>query len=89
MVLDSAPTGQIERLGVYTGLYYLASQSAEVVGPVLVGAFLDATGRDYRLMFVYTPLALLVAIALMLRVRRGEAYTLRMKDESGKITAET
>jgi Na+/melibiose symporter-like transporter len=89
MVLDSAPTGQIERLGVYTGLYYLASQSAEVVGPVLVGAFLDATGRDYRLMFVYTPLALLVAIALMLRVRRGEAYTLRVKDESGKITAET
>jgi MFS family permease len=84
MVLDSAPEGQMERLGVYTGLYYLASQSAEVIGPVLVGGFLDATGRDYRLMFVYTPVALLVALALMVRVRRGEA----VKGESGKMKAE-
>lgn len=72
MVLDSAPPDRPERLGAYTGLYYMASQSAEVAGPVLVGGFLDLTGRDYRLIFVYTLVVLVAALALMLPVRRGE-----------------
>jgi hypothetical protein len=39
---------------------------------VLVGGFLDLTGRDYRLIFVYTLVVLVAALALMLPVRRGE-----------------
>jgi Na+/melibiose symporter-like transporter len=72
MILDSAPPG---RLGAYTGLYYVASQSAEVIGPVLVGGVLDLLARNYRAMFIYAPLMLIIAMTLMLRVRRGETQT--------------
>ncbi len=73
MVLDSAPPERLERIGTYTGLYFLATQSAEVVGPVLAGSFLDLAGRDYRLLFVYTTVVALAALAVLARVRRGEA----------------
>src|SRR5262249_38865446 len=54
MVLDSAPPDRLEQIGIYTGIYFLATQSAEVIGPVLVGGFLDLTGRNYRFIFAYT-----------------------------------
>lgn len=72
MVLDCAPHGQEARLGVFTGLYFIATQTAEIVGPLLVGGFLDLTGREYRLMFVYTFVVLFAGVLLMLPVRRGE-----------------
>lgn len=73
MVLDSSLSGRAEQIGIYTGIYFLATQSAEVIGPVLVGAFLDLTGRNYRMIFVYTLIALVLAIVMLLLVRRGEA----------------
>lgn len=73
MVLDCAPSGRTERIGVYTGIYFIATQTADVVGPTLIGSLIDLGGRDYRLMFVYVLVALLVALALLTRVRRGEA----------------
>ncbi len=74
MVLDSAPSARLGRIGTYTGMYFLATQSAEVIGPVLVGSFLDLTGRDYRLMFVYTLIVMIVALVVLIRVRRGESH---------------
>ncbi len=73
MVLDSAPSGRAERVGAYTGIYYLATQSAEVIGPILVGGILDLAGRDYRAMFVYALAVLALALLLAARVRGGEA----------------
>jgi MFS family permease len=73
MVLDSTPPARSEQIGVATGIYFLATQAAEVIGPVLVGAFLDFTGRNYRLIFVYTLIMLAGALAFLLIVRRGEA----------------
>lgn len=72
MVLDCAPAG-VERVGVYTGIYFIATQSADVLGPTLIGLLLDLGGRNYRLMFVYVIVALAVAALLLTRVRRGEA----------------
>jgi MFS family permease len=72
MVLDCAPPGA-DRIGVYTGIYFIATQTADVLGPTLVGLLLDLGGRDYRMMFAYSVAALLVAVVLMARVRRGEA----------------
>ena len=69
MVLDCAPP---DRDGAYTGLYYLASQLAAVVGPVLAGQTLALAGNNYRILFVYAPLTVAVALVLMLGVRRGE-----------------
>ncbi|WP_026370075.1 MFS transporter [Kallotenue papyrolyticum] len=70
MVVDMAPP---ERLGSYTGLYYLASQSAAILGPVLVGWIIALAGNNYRVGFLYAPLTLLIALPLLLLVQRGEA----------------
>jgi MFS family permease len=72
MVLDCAPRDGIERVGAYTGIYFIATQSAEVLGPTLLGGLLDLTGRDFRLIFAYAAVALVLGAALLLRVRSGE-----------------
>ncbi len=70
MVIDSAPQ---ERLGAYTGLYYLASQSSAIVGPILAGKTIAIFHNDYRVAFVYGAIAVGIAFAFMMGVRRGEA----------------
>src|SRR5690606_35557420 len=73
MVLDCAPLDGIERVGAYTGIYFIATQTAEVLGPTLLGTLLDLTGRNFRFIFAYAAVALLLGLLLMLRVRLGEA----------------
>ncbi|HMQ34786.1 MAG TPA: MFS transporter [Chloroflexaceae bacterium] len=73
MVLDSAPRDGVERIGAYTGIYFIATQTAEVLGPTLLGTLLDLTGRDFRLIFAYAAGALLVGALLLIPVRLGEA----------------
>jgi maltose/moltooligosaccharide transporter len=73
MVLDCAPPMNVERAGLYTGIYFIATQTADVLGPTLIGLLIDLGGRNYRLMFAYVVVSLAVACVLLLRVRRGEA----------------
>jgi MFS family permease len=73
MVVDS--TNDDRLLGTYTGLYYLASQSAAIFGPILNGALIDVTGRNYNMIFLVTPVFFVLAIVAMLFVTRGEART--------------
>lgn len=70
MVVDLAPTAQA---GAYTGMYYIASMLAAIIGPTMLGAIIEAAGNDYRVGFLYGPAALLLAFGCMLMVRRGEA----------------
>lgn len=70
MVIDCAPAA---RAGAYTGLYYLASQSSAIVGPILAGKIIAVFRNDYRVMFLYGAAALGIAFAFMAGVRRGEA----------------
>lgn len=72
MIVDMAPA---DRLGTYTGMYYLSSQLSAIIGPVLVGWIIQSGGNNYRLGFVYAPITLLVALCCMLLVQRGEATT--------------
>jgi MFS family permease len=69
MVVDIAPQN---RIGTYTGLYYFFSTLAAIFGPWLGGALVDATGRDYTMIFTIAPIGMLVAFLCMLGVRRGE-----------------
>jgi len=62
-------------LGIYTGMYYLASQLAAIVGPTLNGYIVEWGGNDYNLIFLATPAFFLLAILCMLGVTRGEAKT--------------
>ncbi|MCC2669098.1 MAG: Major facilitator superfamily transporter [Armatimonadetes bacterium] len=66
LVLDFAPEG---REGTFTGLYYLASQTAAFVGPVVSGWVLNLFANDYRLVCIYAAISLVGAWGLMLGVR--------------------
>jgi MFS family permease len=69
LVLDHAPP---LRDGVYSGLFYLATQLAEILGPILSGSVLHRVGNA-RALFVISPLMLLLACACLRGVRRGGA----------------
>jgi len=71
MIVDIAPTAVL--LGTYTGLYYLASQLAAVIGPTFNGIVIDLTGRNFNMIFFVTPFFFALAILCMLGVTRGEA----------------
>ncbi|MCS7208458.1 MAG: MFS transporter [Fimbriimonadales bacterium] len=63
---DTAP--QL-RAGIITGLYYLASNLAAVLGPQLAGILVDWTGGNYRNVFLYGAFFMALAGGCMSRVR--------------------
>jgi MFS family permease len=62
-------------IGTYTGLYYLASQLAATVGPLVFGWAIQFANNDYRLLMAVSPVFLILAFIMMLNVRRGEIKT--------------
>lgn len=72
MVVDMAPQ---DRLGAYTGLYYLSSQSSAIVGPILSGCIIDFFSNNYRTAFLYSVVTLVLALLCLLPVKRGEALS--------------
>lgn len=60
-------------MGVYTGLYYTASQLAAILAPVLTGVIIDSVG--YRGIFLFCSLCMVAAFFVMGRVSGGEAGT--------------
>ncbi|MBN1976220.1 MAG: SLC45 family MFS transporter [Anaerolineae bacterium] len=71
MVVDIAVSAA--DLGTYTGMYYIASQLAAVVGPIVNGYIVKLGGGDYNLIFLATPAFFALAILCMLGVTKGEA----------------
>ena len=69
MTYDAAPG---DRIGAYTGLYYLFGSLAAIVGPPLAGVLVDATG-SYRAIFLFGPVFMALALLLMSRARGVEA----------------
>ena len=65
----------VARIGTFTGLYYLFSTLSAIVGPNLNGLIVQLSGNNYNTMMFVAPLFLLVALVLMLGVKRGEAST--------------
>lgn len=61
------------RIGTYTGLYYLFSTLAAIIGPNLNGLLIQLSGSDYNTIMLVAPAFLLIALVLMLGVKRGEA----------------
>lgn len=72
MILDMAPQ---DRLGAYTGLYYLSSQLSAVVGPIMAGNIIQIFNNDYGVGFLYGSITLIIALLFMLPVKRGEALS--------------
>lgn len=86
MVVDTAPTNI--SIGTYTGLYYLASQLAAIVGPILNGVIIDWAGRNYSMIFVVTPGFFVLAILCMMGVTYGEAKGQGTLSEAVELAAE-
>lgn len=60
------------RLGTYTGLYYLFSTGAAILGPNINGWIVQLNGRDYNTVLLFAPIWMLGASALLWFVKRGE-----------------
>ena len=61
-----------ERLGAGTGLYYLASMSAAIVGPLVAGVIFDLT--SIAALYPVSIAFFVAALVFMLGVRTGEVY---------------
>jgi len=61
------------RIGTFTGLYYLFSTFAAIVGPNLNGWAIQIFHNNYNVIMFIAPIFMLIALVLMLGVRRGEA----------------
>jgi maltose/moltooligosaccharide transporter len=73
MVVDMTTAA---RIGTFTGLYYLFSTFSAIVGPNLNGLLVQLSGERYNFMMLISPLFLIIALILMLGVKRGEAQVL-------------
>ncbi|MHA2249005.1 MAG: MFS transporter [Candidatus Kariarchaeaceae archaeon] len=60
-----------DNIGAGTGLYYLASSFAAIVGPITFGTMLDITD-DYKLLWGYAVTFLAIAFFIMFKVTSGE-----------------
>jgi maltose/moltooligosaccharide transporter len=65
--------GDEKRIGAFTGLYYLSSQFAAVLGPTLGGVVVDLLNDQYRWLWLFAAIFMAVALIMMLRVRKGQA----------------
>ena len=61
------------RIGTYTGLYYLFSTLAAIAGPNVNGWVIQLTGNNYNTIMLVAPIFMVLALLLMLGVKRGEA----------------
>lgn len=58
-------------VGKYTGIYYTASMSAQIITPVLSGIFMDNIG--FGALFPYCAIFLVLAFLVMLFVKHGDS----------------
>jgi maltose/moltooligosaccharide transporter len=65
------------RIGTFTGLYYLFSTLSAIVGPNVNGWAIQLTNDNYNIIMLIAPFFMLVALVIMLGVRRGEAAIIR------------
>ena len=60
-------------IGTYTGLYYLFSTLAAILGPNINGWLVELAGGQYSVIMFIGPVFMLLALAMIMGVRRGEA----------------
>lgn len=70
MVVDMT---EPERVGTYTGLYYLFSTMAAILGPIVYGFIIQFSGGAYSLLMLISPIFLFFALISIAGVTKGEA----------------
>lgn len=62
-----------EKIGTFTGLYYLFSTLSNIAGPNLNGWIIQLTDNNYNNIMLIAPFCMLIALGFMLGVKKGEA----------------
>ena len=70
MVVELCAGGDV---GKYTGFYYTASMSAQIVTPVLSGYLMDMDGLGMTVLFPYAAVFVFLSFVTMLFVRHGDS----------------
>ncbi len=70
MILDLTNAA---RIGTFTGLYYLFSTFSAIIGPNVNGLAIHLAGDNYNIIMLIASAFMLIALWLMLGVKRGEA----------------
>jgi len=76
MVVELAKGGDV---GKYTGYYYTASMSAQIVAPILSGFLYDLIGMRY-VFFAFGTLFVLLSFVTMFFVKHGDSKNIEKKD---------
>ena len=71
---DLAERGE-ERIGAFTGLYYLSSSAAAIAGPIIAGGLIDLTGKNYTTLWLFSAVFMAVAIFMMTQVQARRSLT--------------
>jgi len=64
-----------ERVGTYTGLYYLFSTMAAILGPIVYGFIIQFSGGAYSLLMLISPIFMAAALISISGVTKGEAVS--------------
>ncbi len=67
-------------IGTYTGLYYLFSTLAAILGPNINGWLVELAGQRYFIIMYIGPVFMLMAFLMIIGVRKGEATTEKLID---------
>ncbi len=70
MILDMTDDA---RIGTYTGLYYLFSTFAAILGPNLNGWMVQLNGGNYNAVMLLGAISMAIAFVLVLGVKTGES----------------
>ena len=76
MVVELAKGGDI---GKYTGYYYTASMSAQIVAPILSGFLYDLIGMRY-VFFAFGTIFVMFSFVTMFFVKHGDSKVIEKKD---------
>ena len=76
MVVELAKGGDV---GKYTGYYYTASMSAQIVAPILSGFLYDLIGMRY-VFFAFGTIFVLFSFVTMFLVKHGDSKVIEKKD---------
>ena len=61
--------GDEKKIGAYTGLYYFSSQTAAILGPVLSGFLVESAGNNYRLIWMFSAVFILLAFLAIQNIK--------------------
>lgn len=68
-------------IGKYTGFYYTASMTAQIVTPTVAGFLIEKVFKSYAVLFPYALCAMIISFLMLLNVKHGDNKPEAPKDK--------